>query len=364
MKERRKSAMYTLGEVFNPIIPAFIVSGIAMGCANIISQYGNIDGNGFLCVFYNFLVLINNSFTSLLPCWIGFYTVKMAGGSPILGGMLGVATGLSEINSIASYLNLNGILYPGAGGVLASFFGALILSKIEKSFKKVLPGSISLVLTPLFSLFLALVPYVFLIMPIAGLLSALICNILEFVSLSESLFQNIIVGFFFAAVFLPINVAGLQHGIIALYPILLERYGYISLYPVFAMAGAGQVGAGIFVWVQAKKEGNMELSNLALSSSIPGVLGVAGPLIYGISLPHTRVLLASCLGAGVGGAIIKCQDIVSTGWGPSGILAAVMMNCEHGALYAMAIYVLCLLTSAVFGFLFCSLLLRKGELQK
>ena len=191
MKERRKSAMYTLGEVFNPIIPAFIVSGIAMGCANIISQYGNIDGNGFLCVFYNFLVLINNSFTSLLPCWIGFYTVKMAGGSPILGGMLGVATGLSEINSIASYLNLNGILYPGAGGVLASFFGALILSKIEKSFKKVLPGSISLVLTPLFSLFLALVPYVFLIMPIAGLLSALICNILEFVSLSESLFQNI-----------------------------------------------------------------------------------------------------------------------------------------------------------------------------
>ena len=220
--------MSTLGEVFNPIIPAFIVSGIAMGCANIISQYGNIDGNGFLCVFYNFLVLINNSFTSLLPCWIGFYTVKMAGGSPILGGMLGVATGLSEINSIASYLNLNGILYPGAGGVLASFFGALILSKIEKSFKKVLPGSISLVLTPLFSLFLALIPYVFLIMPIAGLLSALICNILEFVSLSESLFQNIIVGFFFAAVFLPINVAGLQHGIIALYPILLERYGYIT----------------------------------------------------------------------------------------------------------------------------------------
>ena len=130
------------------------------------------------------------------------------------------------------------------------------------------------------------------------------------------------------------------------------------------MAGAGQVGAGIFVWVQAKKEGNTELSNLALSSSIPGMLGVAGPLIYGISLPHTRVLLASCLGAGVGGAIIKCQNVVSTGWGPSGILATVMMNCEHGALSAMIIYVLCLLISAVFGFLFCSLLLRKGELQK
>ena len=258
--------MSTLGEVFNPIIPAFIVSGIALGAANIIAQYGNIDGNGFLCVFYNFLVLINNSFTSLLPCWIGFYTVKMAGGSPILGGMLGVATGLSEINSIASYLNVNGILYPGAGGVLASFFGALILSKIEKSFKKVLPGSISLVLTPLFSLFLALIPYVFLIMPIAGLLSALICNILEFVSLSESLFQNIIVGFFFAAVFLPINVAGLQHGIIALYPILLERYGYISLYPVFAMAGSGPVGAGIFGWGQGKKERNPELFKLSIFS--------------------------------------------------------------------------------------------------
>ena len=51
MKERRKSAMSTLGEVFNPIIPAFIVSGIALGAANIIAQYGNIDGNGFLCVF-------------------------------------------------------------------------------------------------------------------------------------------------------------------------------------------------------------------------------------------------------------------------------------------------------------------------
>ena len=38
---------------------------------------------------------------------------------------------------------------------------------------------------------------------------------------------------------------GTHHGLIALYTVQLETFGYVTLYPALAMAGAGQVGAAL-----------------------------------------------------------------------------------------------------------------------
>ena len=41
-------------------------------------------------------------------------------------------------------------------------------------------------------------------------------------------------------VFLPLVAAGMHHGLIALYTVQLETFGYVTLYPALAMVGAGQ----------------------------------------------------------------------------------------------------------------------------
>lgn len=41
---------------------------------------------------------------------------------------------------------------------------------------------------------------------------------------------------------------GLHHGLIPIYAVQLSEMGGVSLFPVLAMAGAGQVGAAIAIY--------------------------------------------------------------------------------------------------------------------
>ena len=102
MKGRLKGVFSALADVFNPTIPAFIVAGLAMGFANLLVQiYPDIDSVKSIGVIYHLLLLINNSFTPFLTCWIGYLATKRFGGTPILGGMLGMMTIIGEIDQIS-----------------------------------------------------------------------------------------------------------------------------------------------------------------------------------------------------------------------------------------------------------------------
>ena len=365
MKNKTKAVFNALADVFNPTIPAFIVAGLSLGIANLLVQFfPRVEDIKVIGVIYHLLVMVNNSFTPFLTCWIGYLATKRFGGTPVLGGMLGMMTNLAEIDQISSILNISTILYQGTGGVIAAFIGAFILSKVEIFFRKHMPSSLDMVLTPLISMAITVLPYILVVMPFAGAISSVLCLIMDKVSFTDSLVMNIIVGFIAAAIFLPINVAGLQHGIIALYPIQLEKYGFITLYPAFAMAGAGQVGAGMAIWFLSRKAKNKKLSNIAFSASIPGTMGVAGPLIYTVTLPHPKAFITSCLGAGIGGAFIKCVNIVSTGWGPSGLLALFMMDGPNGPINSMIVYLLGLVISAISGFLLSLVIIKPADLAE
>ena len=365
MKNKTKAVFNALADVFNPTIPAFIVAGLSLGIANLLVQFfPRVEDIKVIGVIYHLLVMVNNSFTPFLTCWIGYLATKRFGGTPILGGMLGMMTNLAEIDQISSILNISTILYQGTGGVIAAFIGAFILSKVEIFFRKHMPSSLDMVLTPLISMAITVLPYILVVMPFAGAISSVLCLIMDKVSFTDSLVMNIIVGFIAAAIFLPINVAGLQHGIIALYPIQLEKYGFITLYPVFAMAGAGQVGAGMAIWFLSRKAKNKKLSNIAFSASIPGTMGVAGPLIYTVTLPHPKAFITSCLGAGIGGAFIKCFNIASPGRGPSGLLALFMMDGPNGPINSMIVYLLGLVISAISGFLLSLVIIKPADLAE
>ena len=359
-----KRLLNLLADVFNPIMPAFIVAGIAQGIATLIGQLvpAYVD-NSVLLFIYRLLGLVNSAFTPVMTAWIGYLTCGRCGGTAILGGMLGMITVLPGISGISEILGMEAVLQSGSGGVIASFCGAVIIAKIEIMLRRVMPKSLDMVLTPLIAMIPVCALYVLVIMPIAGKISQYLCALIELLSSNNSLPIRMLSGFFAAAIFLPMNVAGLQHGIIALYPIQLEKYGYITLYPVLAMAGAGQVGAGLAVWLIAKRNKNNRLAQVAMSASIPGALGVATPLIYGVTLQIPKSFVASCIGAGVGGAFMMCTGVFSTGWGPSGLLAIPMMAAGNmSVLTSMGLYVLGLLISAVFGFIFCLLAVHAKDI--
>jgi len=107
------------------------------------------------------------------------------------------------------------------------------------------------------------------------------------------------------------------------------------------MAGAGQVGATVAVYMRAKH--NASLRNTIKSALPAGVLGVGEPLIYGVTLPLGRPFITACVGGAFGGGFIGLFDqlgttVGSTAIGPSGWALFPLVNGARGIGAAALVY--------------------------
>ena len=156
----------------------------------------------------------------------------------------------------------------------------------------------------------------------------------------------------------------MHHGLVALYSVQLEQLGFVTLYPALAMAGAGQVGAGIALLIKARRAGNDRLASTIRGAVPAGILGVGEPMIYGVTLPLGRPFLTAGLGAGFGGAYAMLRQVASTTWGPSGVIGAFVMTAgPNGAVAGIIHYMIGLLISCAAGGLITYLVIGQDELR-
>ena len=367
-----KNVLRIIGEIFIPLLPGIITAGLCGGFASLIAQaVPDYAVNGVWAFTHQILLLINQSMMTFLTAWAGYRASERFGGTPILGGMLGMITSMEGINTIASILGLynfdvplESILYSGKGGVLAVIVGAYLITSAEKTIRSGMPASIDVVFTPLITMLLGVIPYIVFVMPLFGYISSGIVWLFSKACLSQNLLIRAISGFLAAACFLPLVAAGMHHGLVALYSVQLQELGYVTLYPALCMAGAGQVGAALALWKKAKKAGNTDLCSVIGGALPAGLLGVGEPLIYGVTLPLGKPFLTAGLGAGFGGAFIMVTQVASTGWGPSGLLGAFMMTAgKGGSVRNVLFYLLALVISYIGGYIITDLLYREEELR-
>lgn len=358
-----------IGEVFAPLIPGAIVSGLCAGSASLLVQIcPGYRSSEALSVLYHFLTLINKAFLPYMTAWVGYSAAERFGATPILGGMLGMITSLEEIDAIARDLSLyneevplNSILCAGRGGVIAVILGAWLLSKVEGWSHSRMPKTVDMVFTPILVMSLCTALYVAVVMPLAGLVSGAFCGVIELFCMSDVLAVRVAAGAVSAGLFLPLVAAGMNYGLVAIYAIQLSTVGYITLYPALAMAGAGQVGASLALYTIAKHN---EPLRAVIKSSVPaGVMGIGQPLIYGVTLPLGKPFLTAGAGAVCGGAFVTACQVASTTWGPSGILAVFIMTAgPHSALQGMLSYCIGLLISCTVSFLLTKLFIREENI--
>ena len=367
-----KTALKAVGDIFVPLIPGVIAAGLCSGIATLITQvnpgYADVK---LLYIIHQFLTMINTAFMGSITAWAGYRAAEKFGATPILGGMLGAITAMANINNIAPLVGmwvpeggnpLDAVLRAGRGGVLAVIFGVLLLAKVEKYVRSKMPDALDIVVSPIVILAVCVVPYVFVIMPITGLLSNGIVSVVGAVCMSESIFVRMIAGFLGSFLFLPLVAMGMHHGLVALYTVQLETIGFVTLYPALAMAGAGQVGAAIAIWLKAKKTGNKRMMSVIGGALPAGVLGVGEPLIYGVTLPMGKPFITAGLGAGFGGAFCMAMKVAATTWGPSGVLALpIMVAGGNSATTQMLCYVVGLVISYIMGFIFTNISLKDAD---
>ncbi|MBR1900574.1 MAG: HPr family phosphocarrier protein [Lachnospiraceae bacterium] len=370
---RIRSALKIVGDIFVPLIPGIICAGLCAGFASLITQlvpdYADRTGWSLL---YQLLTLVNMSFMTYMTAWAGYRAAERFGATPILGGMLGMITSLDGINQISMLLGLyneesplNSILRSGKGGVLAVITGVFLLSVIEKKIRSRMPESLDIILTPLLSLLVCVIPYILIIMPLLGWVSGALVWGCSKLCMSEHALVRIIAGYASTAVFLPLVAAGMHHGFVALYSVQLQELGYVTLYPALAMAGAGQVGTAIALWLKAGKVGNRRLRSVIAGALPAGILGVGEPLIYGVTLPLGRPFITAGLGAGFGGALVMAMKVAATTWGPSGLPGVFVMTAGPlGAVKSALFYLAGLGVSYICSFLITMLAFDSRELEE
>lgn len=338
-----KQGLRTIANIFIPMIPAVIAAGLFNGLASLMGQLfpeAIASGAGVIFIIQTLFSLFGASFLGYFAIYTGVNAAKVFGATPALGGMIGGISIGSQIVTISTLLGLynadvplNSILTTGKGGIIGVIIGVWILSKVEKALRKVIPDVLDLILTPLLSMIAVGVVYVFILMPVTGFLSDILVGALSLLINSSNPVVSIISGYVMSAVFLPMVLLGLHHGLIPIYAVQLETLGGVTLFPCLAMAGAGQVGAALAIYLKARQVNNLRMQQTIIGALPAGVLGVGEPLIYGVTLPMGKPFVTAGLGAGFGGAFVMLMHVQAIAWGPSGLVAVPLMRTPSMMLY-------------------------------
>ena len=326
-KAPMSDALRKLANVFIPLIPAFIASGLITGIINILKR-PDIVGD-FATQYPNMLGLLaifGSAVFAIMNILVGVNTAKVFGGSQALGGVM---AGILSSPQLAQITLFGEALQPGRGGVIAVLLVVALMCWIEKKFRDILPGSIELILNPLLTTLIAGTVAIIVLQPLGGVISESIAH-----GASWAIDRGgLLVGAILAGAFLPLVLTGLHQGLVPIHVELVQAHGYNALFPILAMAGVGQVGAAIAVLMKTR---NARLKKVIKGALPVGLLGIGEPLIFGVTLPLGKPFLGACLGGAVGGALISYWKVATViTFGISGLPLALTIVTGKVMLYLL-----------------------------
>ncbi|EAF8204191.1 PTS transporter subunit EIIC [Listeria monocytogenes] len=313
-----KRLLKSIFNIFVPLIPGFVGAGLIAGIAAIIANNitaGNLDA-AVWTQYIDILGVINKGIFAFLAIYVGINTANEFGGTPVLGGGIAGITllsGLAEGHTITNIFTGDPIV-AGQGGIIGVLLAVWLMCVLEKNLRKIIPNAIDIIFTPTLVLLIIGLVTIFLIMPFAGLVSDGLVNGINWVIEVGGVFAGFVLG----TLFLPMVMFGLHQVLTPIHVEMIAQNGYTILLPILAMAGGGQVGAAIALWIRCRK--NKPLVNMIKGGLPVGILGIGEPLIYGVTIPLGKPFLTACLGGGIGGAVIGYfGNVGAIAIGPSGV---------------------------------------------
>ncbi|WP_210589004.1 PTS transporter subunit EIIC [Streptomyces sp. GESEQ-35] len=335
-----KQTLRRIANIFVPLIPALI------GCGILAGVNGLLLNAGWLPALTPALTAIASAFMALIAVFVGYNTAKEFGGTPVLGGAVAAIVVYPGVAKVTAF----GVtLAPGQGGVLGALAAAVLGTYVERWCRTWIPEALDVLLTPTLTVLVSGLATLYGLMYVAGEISTAIGTAANWLLTTTGALAGLILG----GLFLPLVMLGLHQALIPVHVTLIEEQGHTTLLPILAMAGAGQVGAALAVYVRLRHDTSIRTT---IKSALPaGLLGVGEPLIYGVSLPLGRPFLTACVGGAAGGAFIGLfamlgNRVGATAIGPSGWALFPLLAADGGWAPTVAIYAGGLVTGYGVGF--------------
>lgn len=303
MSKKSATGVFSIfAKVFTPLIPVFAGAGLLFGIMNIFKALWNVNPgltmfNPNESTFMFALNVLASTFFTYLNIAVAASAAKVMGGNPYLGLVAGGI--IINLGALAGTKGLFGVtMTNGRGGTLAALAAGILIATVEKAVRKSCPDALKIHIPPLISIAVVGLLTIYVIQPIAGVIADAVTNLFLWLLDTIGPFAYGVI----AALFLPLVMTGMHHGLSPVHTTFIEQLGYTPLYSCCSLAGGGQVGAALALLLKYKKEQGVR--EAALGGLPAGILGIGEPLIFGVSLPLGRPFITACLGAFVGGCVL------------------------------------------------------------
>ncbi|HHJ8402556.1 TPA: sucrose-specific PTS transporter subunit IIBC [Streptococcus pyogenes] len=314
-------AIRTFGDVFVPIIPAIVATGLFMGVRGLVTQPAIMDLFGVHEYGENFLmytrILTDTAFV-YLPALVAWSAFRVFGGNPIIGIVLGLMLVSNELPNawvVASGGDVKPLTFFGfvpvvgyQGTVLPAFFVGLVGAKLEKWLHKKVPEALDLLVTPFLTFAIMSTLGLFVIGPVFHSLENLVLAGTQAVLHLPFGIAGLIVG----GIQQLIVVTGIHHIFNFLEAQLIANTGKDPFDAYLTAATAAQAGATLAVAVKTKSP---KLKGLAFPSTLSALLGITEPAIFGVNLRYPKVFVSGLIGGALGGWVAGLFGIAGTGFG-------------------------------------------------
>ena len=333
-----------VANIFVPLLPGIIAAGLINGITNVVNV---ISGGAYSGQWwYESIRTMGWALFAYLPIFAGYNAAREFGGSPILGGISGaICVANSAMPLLATYgdsqviLPMTGAVYnPGSGGLVAALLAGSLFAWLERKVRKYMPGIIDTFATPLLVVIVGGIAIVAVLQPVGTVLTQGVFAVMEF--MYEQM--GALGGYVLAAGFLPLVSVGLHQALTPIHAMLNDPAGPTNgvnyLLPVLMMAGGGQLGAGVALYLKTK---NDKLKGYIRDSVPVGILGVGEPLMYAVTLPLGRPFVTACLGAGFGGVVAALLHVGAVSQGVSGLFGLLIVQPGQQLWYVVSMLVAC-----------------------
>lgn len=329
----------TLSDVFVPLIPALVASGLMMGLNNVLTASGLFVPNQSLVEAYPFLAdfaAMINTFASaayaFLPILIGFSATKMFGGNPYLGAVIGMIMVSGDLLNAYAYgtavtegtipvwnilgLTIEKVGYQGT--VLPVLAASFILAFVEKKLHKHVPEVLDNLLTPLLSVMIT----GFVTFTVVGGIMRTAGNLLTdgLLWLHDSL--GVVGGMIFGFLYSPLTMTGMHHSLLPVEIQLVAGAGSFLL-GIASCNNVAQGGATICAMLRTKDK---KMKSVAATSGISAMLGITEPAMFGVNLKLKYPFYGAMLGSALGGGYVTLTNVLNSSPGSAGIIGFVCVQ--------------------------------------
>ena len=338
-------AIRTFGDVFVPIIPVIVATGLFMGVRGLLTALGMTLPQDVT----TYTQILTDTAFIILPGLVVWSTFRVFGGNPAVGivlGMMLVSGSLPNAWAVASGGEVTAMQFFGfipvvglQGSVLPAFIIGVVGAKFEKAVRKVVPDVLDLLVTPFVTLLVMSILGLFIIGPVFHVVE-------NYILIGTKAILNLpfgLGGFLIGGVHQLIVVSGVHHIFNLLEVQLLAADHANPFNAIITAAMTAQGAATVAVGVKTK---NPKLKTLAFPAALSAFLGITEPAIFGVNLRFRKPFFLSLIAGAVGGGLASILGLAGTGNGIT-IIPGTMLYIGNGQLLQ---YLLMVAVSFALGF--------------